>query len=88
MKRALRVNRPVWALHVLIVGLALHNLVMAQLWHAGLRGGALSAVSAWKDILLVASLAGSPGRVAADCPHRLRPTGSPWRSPGSSFCTG
>ena len=57
MKRALSLNRPVWALHVLIVGLALHNLVMAQLWHAGLRGGALSAVSAWKDVLLVGALA-------------------------------
>ena len=55
MRRAL--NRPVWALHVLIVGLALHNLVMAQLWHAGVRGSALSAVSAWKDILLVGALA-------------------------------
>ena len=30
---------PVWALHVLVVGLALHNLVLAQLWHAGVRGG-------------------------------------------------
>ena len=27
-------RRPVWALHVLIVGLALHNLVMALLWRA------------------------------------------------------
>ena len=30
-------RRPVWALHVLIVGLALHNLVMALLWRAGVR---------------------------------------------------
>src|SRR5450432_3919028 len=30
---------------------------MAQLWHAGVRGSALSAVSAWKDILLVGALA-------------------------------
>jgi hypothetical protein len=29
---------------------------MSQLWHAGLRGGALSAVSAWKDVLLVLAL--------------------------------
>ncbi|MGZ4258165.1 MAG: O-antigen ligase family protein [Gaiellaceae bacterium] len=50
-------RRPVWALHVLIVGLALHNLVLAQLWHAGLRGAALSAVAAWKDVLLVGALA-------------------------------
>jgi hypothetical protein len=47
----------VWALHVLIVGLALHNLVMSQLWRAGLRGGALSAVAAWKDVLLAGAVA-------------------------------
>ena len=51
------VRRPVWALHVLIVGLALHNLVLAQLWHAGLRGAGLSVVAAWKDVLLVGALA-------------------------------
>ncbi|HEY6960996.1 MAG TPA: O-antigen ligase family protein [Gaiellaceae bacterium] len=50
-------RRPVWALHVLIVGLALHNLVMSQLWRAGVRGGALTVVSAWKDVLLLAALA-------------------------------
>lgn len=45
-----------WALHVLVVGLALHNLVMSQLWRAGVRGGALSTISAWKDVLLAAAL--------------------------------
>jgi hypothetical protein len=50
-------RRPVWALHVLIVGLALHNLVMALLWRAGLRGTALTVVAAWKDVLLVGALA-------------------------------
>ncbi len=49
-------RRPVWTLHVLIVGLALHNLVMALLWRAGLRGGALTIVAAWKDALLLAAL--------------------------------
>src|SRR5262249_61760910 len=49
-------RRPVWALHVLVVGLALHNLVMSQLWRAGVRGTALSAISAWKDVLLAAAL--------------------------------
>jgi hypothetical protein len=49
-------KRPVWALHVLIVGLALHNVVMALLWRAGLRGGALTVVSAWKDVLLLVAL--------------------------------
>jgi len=48
--------RPVWALYVLIVGLALHNLVMSLLWRAGVRGGALTVVAAWKDVLLLAAL--------------------------------
>ena len=51
------VKRPVWALHVLIVGLALHNLVMAELWDAGLRGDGLEVVSAWKEALLALALA-------------------------------
>ena len=49
-------RRPVWALHALIVGLALHNVVMALLWRAGVRGGALTVVSAWKDVLLLVAL--------------------------------
>ena len=50
-------RRPVWALYVLVVGLALHNLVMSLLWRAGVRGGTLTALSAWKDVLLLAALA-------------------------------
>jgi hypothetical protein len=57
MTARLDLRRPVWALHVLVVGLAFHNLVASQLWHAGLRGTGLSVVSAWKDALLVAALA-------------------------------
>jgi hypothetical protein len=49
-------RRPVWALYALIVGLALHNVVMATLWRAGLRGGALTVVAAWKDVLLLVAL--------------------------------
>jgi hypothetical protein len=62
----------VLALHVLIVGLALHNLVMSQLWRAGVRGNALSAVAAWKDVLLLVALVvvwrarGLRGLVVAD----------------------
>jgi len=50
------IRRPVWVLHVLVVGLALHNLVMSQLWRDGVRGSALSAIAAWKDVLLAAAL--------------------------------
>lgn len=52
----MNLKRPVWALHVLIVGLALHNVVMALLWRAGVRGAALTVVSAWKDVLLLVAL--------------------------------
>lgn len=49
-------RRPVWVLHVFVVGLALHNFVMAELWAAGVRGTALTVVSAWKEALLVFAL--------------------------------
>lgn len=45
------------ALVVLVVGLPLHNLVMAGLWDAGVRGASLDVVAAWKDVLLAAALA-------------------------------
>ena len=50
---------------VLIVGLAFHNLVMALLWRAGLRGTALTVVAAWKDVLLLAALARNAHRSRA-----------------------
>ena len=40
-----------------VVGLAVHNLVMAELWDAGLRGSSLDVVAAWKDVLLAVALA-------------------------------
>ena len=49
-------RRPVWALYALVVGLALHNVVMAMLWRAGVRGGALTVISAWKEALLLIAL--------------------------------
>jgi len=45
------------ALVALIVGLALHNVVMALLWDAGLRDTALDVAAAWKDVLLLVALA-------------------------------
>src|SRR3954452_14117420 len=55
-------RRPVAALYAWLAGLAAHNAVMAALYGAGVRGGALTALQAWKEILLAAALA----RVAAD----------------------
>jgi hypothetical protein len=45
------------ALVLLVAGLALHNALMAQLWELGLRGGALDVAAAWKEVLLLVTLA-------------------------------
>ena len=50
-------RRPVVALYAWIVGLAAHNAVMAALYGAGVRGGALTALQAWKEVLLGVALA-------------------------------
>ena len=63
-------RRPVWALHVLIVGLALHNLVMSQLYRAGVRGSALTVIAAWKDVLLLVALAARRACRAVVCRSR------------------
>jgi hypothetical protein len=55
-------RRPVAALYLWIVGLAIHNAVMAALYGAGIRGSALTAIQAWKEILLAVAFA----RVAFD----------------------
>jgi hypothetical protein len=41
---------------VLIVGLALHNAAMAQLWDLGVRGDRLDAIAAWKELLLLVGI--------------------------------
>ena len=38
------------------MGLALHNVAMAQLWDLGVRGTALDVVAAWKEALLLVAL--------------------------------
>jgi hypothetical protein len=55
-------RRPAAALFFFLVGLAVHNAVMAALYGAGVRGGTLTAITAWKEILLAVALA----RVARD----------------------
>jgi O-antigen ligase/polysaccharide polymerase Wzy-like membrane protein len=50
-------RRPIFALYAWIVGLAAHNAVMAALYGAGVRGSALTALQAWKEILLGVALA-------------------------------
>jgi len=55
-------RRPAAALLLFVVGLALHNAVMAALYEAGVRGSTLTAIAAWKELLLAVALA----RVALD----------------------
>ena len=50
-------RRPVVSLYLFVVGLALHNAVLAALYAAGVRGATLTAMSAWKEILLAVALA-------------------------------
>jgi hypothetical protein len=45
------------ALVALVVGLALHNAAMAQLWDLGIRGDRLDVVAAWKEALLALAVA-------------------------------
>ena len=61
-------RRPVVALYVFIVGLAVHNAAMAALYSAGVRGSTLTAITAWKEILLAVALA----RVARDAVRERR----------------
>jgi hypothetical protein len=55
-------RRPVVALYLFIVGLAVHNAAMAGLYAAGVRGTTLTLIAAWKEILLAVALL----RVARD----------------------
>ena len=50
-------RRPVTALYVFVVGLALHNAAMAALFHWGVDGAALTAIQAWKEVVLGVALA-------------------------------
>ena len=50
-------RRPVAALYLFVAGLAVHNAAMAALYAAGVRGSTLTAIAAWKEILLAVALA-------------------------------
>lgn len=67
-------RRPLVALYLFVVGLALHNLAMALLYGAGVRGGALDAIQAWKETLLAVALlrVGRDAVRARRLPFRLR----------------
>src|SRR5438270_13197969 len=48
---------PFAALYVWICGIAIHNALGAALFGAGVRGSTLTAIQAWKEILLAVALA-------------------------------
>jgi hypothetical protein len=50
-------RRPIVALYVFVLGLPLHNIVMSLLYGGGVRGHALDAIQAWKEVVLAAALA-------------------------------
>lgn len=54
-------RRPVLALYLFVVGLALHNAAIAVLYGLGIRGAALTAIQAWKDVLLAVAIASMGG---------------------------
>ena len=51
-------RRPGIAVYAFVVGLALHNALLAGLFALGIRGDALTAIAAWKEILLATALCG------------------------------
>jgi hypothetical protein len=55
-------RRPSYAVYAFVVGLALHNAVMAALFALGVEGRPLTVIAAWKEVLLAVALA----RVARD----------------------
>src|SRR5947208_8875364 len=66
---------PALALYAWVVGLAAHNAVMAALYGVGVRGGALTAIQAWKEILLGVVLARIAFEILRErrLPFRLHP---------------
>jgi hypothetical protein len=68
-------RRPVRAIYAFVVGLAVHNIAMAELWELGVRGGWLDVVAAWKEVLLASAL----------CSIVVRERGIPFRATGVDY---
>jgi hypothetical protein len=49
-------RRPIVAFYVFVLGLPLHNIVMSLLYGGGVRGHALDAIQAWKEIVIATAL--------------------------------
>src|SRR6266566_5647615 len=59
-------RRPAAALYLFVLGLPLHNIVMSLLYGGGVRGGALDAIQAWKEILLATAVLSVAARAARE----------------------
>jgi hypothetical protein len=66
-------RRPALALYAFVVGLGVHNVVMALLYGSGVRGGALTVISAWKEVLLAVALAAAALPALSDRRLPFRP---------------
>jgi hypothetical protein len=67
-------RQPLAALYLFLVGLALHNAVMAALYATGVHGSTLTAIAAWKEIILAVALL----RVIRDALRDRRLPFTPW----------
>jgi hypothetical protein len=67
-------RRPVVALYLFVLALPLHNIVMSLLYGGGVRGGALDAIQAWKEIVLAAALVAVGLRAARERRLPFRPS--------------
>jgi hypothetical protein len=67
-------RRPAVALYLFVLGLPLHNIVMSLLYGGGVRGNALDAIQAWKEILLAAALVALAARAAVARRLPFRPS--------------
>jgi O-Antigen ligase len=74
--------RPTIALYLFVLGLPLHNIVMSLLWGGGVRGGALTAIEAWKEIVLAAALASVSWRALHERRLPFRPLLVDWLALG------
>ena len=50
-------RRPATAFYLFLFGLAFHNVAMDALYAGGIHGNVLTAIQAWKDVLLLVALA-------------------------------
>ena len=71
-------QRPARAFYAFVVGLAVHNAVLAGLYWAGVRGRPLTLIAAWKEVLLAVALASVATTAVRSRRLPFRPTLVDW----------